>query len=468
MLSQSELVQIIKSHQWNIQGFNGTPLYLHPAASLSGWMHEPVFANYTHFFYLFSGGHARMYYDQSDWQKIGESYYERVNNLEKLLELEKGSQALFDAKFKNAQDLLGVISDNKISSLARSARAVAAVMPFAANYGHALEGITFVSEIRLRELLQARKVYNELDFSILCSPLYPSFIFRALQLLFRLRSGGPEQQSLLDQFKEQFYWIENNYTGAKNFTDAEILARSEAITVEPVNALVAPEVKELLMAKLRLGTEERFIIQTIETSFRWQDERKKNIFQVISLLDTVLEPLAGAAGWSLPELRYCLPEELTPERLADESFHASVKERLAGSAWYALPNETTIFAGDAYWQIVQALQVPVIAPQSELKGIIASKGRVEGVVRVCRTVSDIATVANGEILVASMTRPEFLPAMQRAAGFITDEGGLTCHAAIISREMGKPCIIGTKIATEVLQSGDRVLLDAETGRVHVL
>jgi pyruvate,water dikinase len=78
------------------------------------------------------------------------------------------------------------------------------------------------------------------------------------------------------------------------------------------------------------------------------------------------------------------------------------------------------------------------------------------------------SVKKGEILIASMTRPEFLPAMQKAAAFVTDEGGITSHAAIVSREMKKPCIIGTKIATKVFKDGDMVEVDANKGIVRKL
>ena len=67
-----------------------------------------------------------------------------------------------------------------------------------------------------------------------------------------------------------------------------------------------------------------------------------------------------------------------------------------------------------------------------------------------------------------MTRPEFVHLMRTAKGIITDEGGIACHAAIVSRELGKPCIIGTKIATKVLKDGDLVEVDANKGIVKIL
>ena len=70
-----------------------------------------------------------------------------------------------------------------------------------------------------------------------------------------------------------------------------------------------------------------------------------------------------------------------------------------------------------------------------------------------------------DILVTSMTRPEFVPIMKMAAGIVTDEGGLTCHAAIVSRELGIPCIVGTQIATRSLKDGDRVEVNANHGLI---
>ena len=67
-----------------------------------------------------------------------------------------------------------------------------------------------------------------------------------------------------------------------------------------------------------------------------------------------------------------------------------------------------------------------------------------------------------------MTTPDLLPAMERATAFITDEGGITCHAAIVAREMKKPCIIGTKTATKILKNGDLIEVDAVNGIVKII
>jgi len=104
----------------------------------------------------------------------------------------------------------------------------------------------------------------------------------------------------------------------------------------------------------------------------------------------------------------------------------------------------------------------------EIKGAIAQMGIVRGKARVIMNVSELNKMKKGEILVTYMTSPNFLPAMKLASGFVTDEGGLTCHAAIVAREMKKPCVIATKIATKVIKDGDLVEVDANKGIVRII
>ncbi len=101
-------------------------------------------------------------------------------------------------------------------------------------------------------------------------------------------------------------------------------------------------------------------------------------------------------------------------------------------------------------------------------GSIANKGKVRGIARVLNTYQDIYKVEKGDIIVATMTTPDYVSAMEKAAGFITDEGGITCHAAIISREFNVPCIVCTLNGTKEIKDGQMIELDAYTGKVYIL
>ena len=127
--------------------------------------------------------------------------------------------------------------------------------------------------------------------------------------------------------------------------------------------------------------------------------------------------------------------------------------------------EKIVLSGEEAKYFFDRLQVKV-GDVTEFSGIVAQPGKVRGRVVIVMKSHDLLKVSAGDILVSSMTRPEMTPVMQKVAGFVTDEGGITSHAAIVSRELKKPCIIGTKVATKVLKDGDLVEVDAEKGIVR--
>lgn len=109
------------------------------------------------------------------------------------------------------------------------------------------------------------------------------------------------------------------------------------------------------------------------------------------------------------------------------------------------------------------------AREGSISGVVASKqGIVRGKVKLVTDKSKIHRVSKGDILVAEWTTPEYLSAMKRARAIVTDEGGLTSHAAIVARELKKPCIIGTKVATKVFKDGDLIEMDTNTGIITIL
>ncbi len=100
-----------------------------------------------------------------------------------------------------------------------------------------------------------------------------------------------------------------------------------------------------------------------------------------------------------------------------------------------------------------------------IKGLGASPGIAKGIVKIVHNLSDIGKVEVGDVLVTTMTSPDLVPTMGKAAAIITDKGGATSHAAIVSREMGIPCVVGTKNATEILKDGMFVTIDAYHGLI---
>lgn len=138
------------------------------------------------------------------------------------------------------------------------------------------------------------------------------------------------------------------------------------------------------------------------------------------------------------------------------------------------PQDTEWAIAGGHTYLVQARPITTLrhttAPSSEkhavlARGLAAAPGSASGKVRVLDTPDEGNRLLEGEILVAQMTNPDWLPTIRRAAALVTDTGGMTCHAAIVAREMGVPCIVGTRTATRDLHDGTTVTVDGTHGRV---
>ncbi|HBQ13789.1 MAG TPA: phosphoenolpyruvate synthase, partial [Myxococcales bacterium] len=163
--------------------------------------------------------------------------------------------------------------------------------------------------------------------------------------------------------------------------------------------------------------------------------------------------------------------------LSDEQLRALAAMAREIEAHYGAPQDVEwAFEGAAVFIVqsrpITTLEGASIDAEKEkgallLSGLGASPGRIAGRVRILRSVEEGAKLAEGEILVASMTSPDWVPAMRRAGAMVTDSGGMTCHAAIVSRELRVPAVVGTKEATKTLKDGDMVTVDGREGRVYL-
>jgi pyruvate, water dikinase len=124
-----------------------------------------------------------------------------------------------------------------------------------------------------------------------------------------------------------------------------------------------------------------------------------------------------------------------------------------------IPTSTAGAAGPA--------AAPAGADAPVVRGFGASPGVAFGVARLLRGAEEMERLKPGEVLVTTMTTPDMVPAMSRAAAIVTDEGGMTCHAAIVSRELGVPCVVGTREATRQIADGTEVTVDGKTGSVYL-
>ncbi|HEY4512801.1 MAG TPA: PEP-utilizing enzyme [Candidatus Paceibacterota bacterium] len=170
-------------------------------------------------------------------------------------------------------------------------------------------------------------------------------------------------------------------------------------------------------------------------------------------------------------LPYILIEEILENNISKEEIEARKKSADFGSTFlYLSENESKIVVYTKNpKEYLSWVEPSFLDVKNEIKGVTGNPGKAKGKVRL--VLSDNAAnvmIENGEILVAVSTNPSLIPIMKKATAIITDEGGMLCHAAIMSRELGIPCIIGTKIATQAFKTGDMVEVDAENGIIRII
>ncbi len=201
----------------------------------------------------------------------------------------------------------------------------------------------------------------------------------------------------------------------------------------------------------------------------WRDDLRRQQVYNWSLL---FDKLANYFNIDRFDIGYLSLDELNKAISNDVIDRDLIKERKNGDCVVTLEVDTRkIFVINppmplAYKEIID--EVEQENSEHVVRGRIAQPGVVRGLVRVVRSFHDIKHVIQGDILVANTTHPNYLPAMQKAAAFITNEGGTISHAAIVAREMKKPCIVGTKNATKLLKNGDIVEVNADEGVVTII
>lgn len=221
--------------------------------------------------------------------------------------------------------------------------------------------------------------------------------------------------------------------------------------------------------KYNLDSETKRLIEDFHILSIMQDERKELIARThIYFINNLMRKIGGffnlgpeEASDLYPEvIEKCLIHDIIDLERFNKEKNKSIKISITEPEGYPvyLDEDAKPF-------------LDIICPKnsvSELKGKCASMGYAKGKVKVLKDSDDGYKFEQGDILVTTMTTPDFVPYMAKASAIVTDEGGVTCHAAIVSREFGIPCIVGTERATEVLKDGDIIEVNATEGKIKII
>ncbi|MFA6227041.1 MAG: PEP-utilizing enzyme [Candidatus Paceibacterota bacterium] len=281
----------------------------------------------------------------------------------------------------------------------------------------------------------------------------------------------------IDEHARKYGWLAIRFFVGEPWTKNDVLgrlSRTDSVSAE-IELKKRIEYREGIEKKIIkaidvFSKEDKDIVQLIRDVVYLRTQRTDFFQESSYYVQTLVKEIAINFGVSYYDLLYLsVPEVL--QALKDKfNVIGSIEKRKKGFVVFFDYDEDHILEGSEAKKFVD--ERPILNHRTlevkELKGSIGYKGKAKGSVCIVKTAHDNSKVKEGDIIVAIMTTPNFIPALEKASAFITDEGGITCHAAIIAREMKKPCIIGTKNATQVLKDGDLVEVDADKGVVRII
>ena len=507
-MSSQKIIKEIKKLTWEPHDMPLTPYLVFYVLEAAAKGLKMIIGDCYHHLAVYSANdNGRWGFTEEDFERLGNYVFDKARRNKRLLrELElKSSQAKrevreiireidkSDLKTLPARQLAGLFSKFYSAFVRETAvPALANVLDYQSQKQiktYFKERKTTKSDLaRYLTILNApnRLSYTTVERQKLSGIAHEIFINTKLKSLFkkedaktiiaRLKDFSAISRKINNHARE-YFWILNNYAQATVLgADYFIVGLKKILQFNSDPILEIKQIeqglkkakieKKRLVAKLRLNKDLLLLIKLLEHGIYWRDERKKynqiaDHYHMLFIKETVRRFSIG-----LGDLKYIFPSELIKLLRGGSFDRNSLRVRRASNLIIYTPAKLCLFTGKFAKQLNDRLYKTTKIKTGLIQGDSACLGKVRGEVRVIMGPNDFKKMKPGCILVTSMTRPEFVPVMKLAKGIVTDEGGITCHAAIISRELGIPCIIGTRVATKVFKDGDKVEVDAEKGEVR--
>ncbi|MBR1610589.1 MAG: phosphoenolpyruvate synthase, partial [Methanobrevibacter sp.] len=272
-----------------------------------------------------------------------------------------------------------------------------------------------------------------------------------------------------------FYREENNFEHSKVYIAVVVQKMANADKAGVMFTVNPSTGEEIALIEGSWGLGEAVVSGDV-TPDNYQVDKKDNEIINVTISDKKVMYTNDEAGTSI---KVDVPEELRKERvLSDEELIELTEMGKRVQAHYGEPMDTEwAFEKDMLF-LLQARPITTLGDAVEesgeasadvgevlVRGLGASPGMASGKVKIVLDIDELDKIEDGDIMVTTMTTPDMVPAMRRASGIVTDEGGVTCHASIISRELGIPCVVGTGDATKTLKENSGVTLDGKKGLV---
>lgn len=230
--------------------------------------------------------------------------------------------------------------------------------------------------------------------------------------------------------------------------------------------------KEKIIKEIALPSNLIYLFE-VSSEFMFIKDYRKGIYQRSYVsVDKILKEISRRTKMSLKGVKYLVFSEIKEVlKKKGDHYHGISQLREKKCCYTVINGVIKVSDGeDCEKEIAKNIkkEKKTFSGVKEIKGMTAYGGKVSGPVKIVLVEKDVSKVKEGDILVSSSTNPDLIVAMKRAAAFVTDMGGIISHAAIVSRELKKPCIVGTKEGTHILKDGDIVEVDADNGIVKII
>ena len=284
------------------------------------------------------------------------------------------------------------------------------------------------------------------------------------------KSKGKNVDQLVKSHNQKYGWLHSTLFLGDEYTPEKILAEISYLEdpAKEKERILEERRKQLAEADAvisKLSGEGKVLARFLQKAVYFRTARLEWMNQACFMIRPLMNEVATKLGLNYGDLIYLYPEEIYRALANPADLNKTVlQERHVGYAFISDDqHEYALFTGEKLreWKDKYSLKYKT----DVVKGLVACKGNVKGTVVLVKDRSELGKVQSGNIIVTPLTTPDFIIAMKKAGAIITDRGGMTSHAAIVSRELGIPCIVGTKIATKILKDGDMVQVDAEKGVV---
>lgn len=320
------------------------------------------------------------------------------------------------------------------------------------------------------EIVDHKQEFTEF-FSIGSKATFESFVVRTDKVLLNFRTTHD---------LSEIQWVFTDYYTAPLI---QTLATSiqELINNRGGNQKVEEELKKAIFESQRnqkevenfrskCSKEEQVLLDYIQLCMNVRDTRKEPLQKILTSIANVVREIFRRIDIPAEDAVYSYSSDFTSRLYEKSEYKQEInKRKKEGFVGYFNSDGCEFEYGD-----IESIKNDLYtimdggSSKGEIKGSIGCRGFAKASVSVISNLSDFSKFKAGNVLVTSMTRPEFVPLMKKASAVITDEGGITCHAAIVSRELNIPCIIGTKNATRILKDGDLVEVDADKGTITII